>query len=522
MKRLPVSIADFEGLRQTRQGHPGFVYVDKTQLVHRLVSESKYVFLSRPRRFGKSLLVSTLDCLFQGKRSLFEGLWIADQWDWATTHPVIKVDFNSVTDIKAGFASALEAYIDLQAQLLGLSLQRKGANAKLQELIILLYQQTGQKVVVLIDEYDKPITELLQHVPMAEANRDLLKDFYTILKGSEQFLHFVLLTGVSKIGKLSVFSGLNNLKDITLNPKYTTLLGYTDVEVDHYFGEHLQAWAAAQGNPYDALRTSFRNWYNGYSWGGLEKLYNPWSVLNALDDFILSDYWYATGTPKFLIDGMKQSKTHLPNLEGFWTTRSLHDSASLENLDVLSLLWQTGYLSIKASRSSDTGEPDYLLGIPNYEVRKALLVSYLADGWPHPHFQPRLLAGRISRALANYDLADFFEVINLLLAGIPYHQYQGQNEAFFHAVVHVAVALSGHRVASEVAMATGRIDAVVEAPRYVYVFEFKLTTPEDALAQIKANNYATPYLNRGKTVIATAAAFDAHQRTLKGWLSEVL
>jgi len=321
--------------------------------------------------------------LFQGKQSLFEGLWIANRWDWASSHPVIRIDFNTVTNIRTDLSKGLADYLDLQALLLGVELQKTEANAKLLELIVKLYQQTGQKVVVLVDEYDKPMIELLGNVPQALENREILHDFYTILKGSERFLRFVLLTGVSKFSKLSLFSGLNNLVDVSLDPAYSSLLGYTRTELDQYFGEYIQAWAEAKNSSYASLRAALTDRYNGYSWSGSSQVFNPWSVMSALKVQKFGSYWYSTGTPSFLMEVLKSQQVHLPQLEGFGATKELQDAAALEQLNAHSLLWQTGYLTVKEVKEEGTETPEFLLGFPTREVRESLLVSYLSDGWPN-------------------------------------------------------------------------------------------------------------------------------------------
>jgi len=379
-------------------------------------------------------------------------------------------------------------------------------------------------VVVLVDEYDKPITEFLDDLPRAKDNRELLRGFFAALKGRDRLLRFVLLTGVSKFGKLSVFSGLNHLRDITLYPQYGSLLGYTGQEIEQYFGNRLQAWAAQQGLTYQALVQRFTHWYNGYSWTGRDHVYNPWSVMSALEVQRTRAFWHATGAPSFLVRLLKHEQVFLPDLEGLKAGEELLESTGLEDVDVLSLLWQTGYLSIKAVTTLQSGDERYTLGFPNKEVRQTLLVSYLADGQRQAITRNRTLVQDIYEALANNDLPAFFTLIASLLAMVPYHQYKGQGrnpkEAFFHSLVFMAIKLSGHDTHAEVATSGGRIDAVLQTDTHVYIFEFKLTTPEEALAQIKANSYAAPYLNQGKTVVAVGAAFDADTRSLKGWLTD--
>ena len=459
MDLLPIGISNFKELRTPDEYGQQYVYIDKTEGIQQLVKNYRYVFLSRPRRFGKSLLLSTIECLFSGQKQLFTGLWVERHWQWQHTYPVLRIDFNRIVEDGVPLTKALALYLQKLAAAYNIKLTHPGVSGQFGELFEQLHHKTGKKVVILIDEYDKAITDNLDDLPTAEANRKVLRDFYVVLKGAEDMLRFVMLTGVSKFGKLSVFSGLNRLEDITLDAQHATLLGYTSNEIEHYFAQRLTAWANEKAWPYKQLLGKLAQWYNGYSWGNTTPVYNPWSVMNALKKKTIHAFWYATGTPKFLIDALKQHNLPLLSLEGFWTTQDLQDSASLENMNPRSLLWQTGYLSVKATRGEDD-ETEYQLGFPNREVRKSLLVSYLADGWPHDSVEPRSLAGRLKQALEHNNLPDFFAVIDLMLAALPYHQHTQQKEAFYHTVIHMALMLAGLEVSSEVAMATGRADAV--------------------------------------------------------------
>ena len=379
MKLLPIGKAEFEGLRVPNALGASDVYVDKTEQIHKLVYENKYVFLSRPRRFGKSLLVSTLECLFQGKQQLFEGLWVANQWDWSVQYPVIRIDFSSVTDVKTNLPASLDQYMALQAMLLGVELRTQGAVGKLQELIIRLYQKTGQKVVVLVDEYDKPIRGSLHDKPQVEVNRALLNDFYVMLKSCERFLHFVFLTGVSKLAKRSAFSGLNNLDDLSLDAKYSSILGFTDAEINQYFHDWLQSWANAEGVAFGIIRKRLADWYNGYSWLGSDNVYNPWSVLNALKQQSFRAYWHATGSPEFYTKLMIKEKIHLPDLAGSWHSAELQYYDDTVDPHAFSVLWQDGYLTIKDVKSIDIDHEEYLLGWANQEICRQMLICYLTD-----------------------------------------------------------------------------------------------------------------------------------------------
>jgi len=372
MELLPLGISSFKELRTSNEDGQRYVYVDKTEGIRQLVKEYRFVFLSRPRRFGKSLLISTIECLFSGQKALFEGLWIENHWNWAASHPVLRIDFNYIVEQQVPLAEALSIYLHQLAQAHQVELTHPGVGGQFRQLYQQLYQKTGQKVVVLIDEYDKAITDYLDDMPTAEANRSLLRHFFVVLKGAEEMLRFVLFTGVSKIGKLSVFSGLNLLEDISLDAQFANLLGYTEKEIDYHFGNRLKSWAIEMGCTYSQILEIIAQWYNGYSWGGPENVYNPWSFMNALKKKKIRAFWHETGTPKFLIDALKQQALPLPNLEGFWATEDLQGSASLEDMNARSLLWQTGYLTVKGMRGHDD-DTEYQLGLPNREVRKAMM-----------------------------------------------------------------------------------------------------------------------------------------------------
>ena len=283
MKLLPLGFSEFEDIRQPDSPGVAYVYVDKTEGIHHLVTENKFVFFSRPRRFGKSLLLSTIASLFEGKQALFEGLWIANQWDWqAPPNPVVRIDFTDVLAEAHDLTEGLLIYLDGLGQSFQLTLTSQTPAGKLKQLIQGLHQSTGQKVVVLVDEYDKPITDFLENVPQAQANRSILQEFFVVLKSNSRFVRFLLLTGVSKFGQVSVFSGLNQLNDISLDARHASLLGYTAQELTQCFDAHFQAWATAKNREVAVLHKQFAYWYNGYSWGGDTPVYNPWSVMKAL------------------------------------------------------------------------------------------------------------------------------------------------------------------------------------------------------------------------------------------------
>ena len=339
MKKLPIGLQDFARLREE-----DYLYVDKTELLYQLATGGVYYFLSRPRRFGKSLLVSTLAELFQGNQALFEGLWIHDRWDWSKTYPVLDFRFNKSSYKISGLETFLYEELADRAKTYGIILEKSSYPAQLEELIIGLSRQHGQ-VVVLIDEYDKPILDYLHDVEQAKAHREVLKNFYSVLKPLDPHLRFVLLTGVSKFSRVSIFSELNNLLDLTIYSDYATLLGYTQEELEHYFAERIDQLAPQFGGRADLLN-QIKQWYNGYSWDAKHFVYNPFSILNFFAKKSFENFWFETGTPTFLIKLLNRERQY--DLEDVQARPLVFSSFELERIQPLALLFQTGYVTIKA------------------------------------------------------------------------------------------------------------------------------------------------------------------------------
>ena len=478
MKKLPIGLQDFGGLRRN-----GFLYVDKTEGIYQLATEGKYYFLSRPRRFGKSLLVSTLAELFQGHRELFEGLWIHDRWDWQQTHPVLDFRFNNASYKVIGLEAFLTEELALQAEAFGIDLQGSAYPSQLRHLIVTLAKQHRQ-VVVLIDEYDKPILDYLHDIPQAQANREVLKNFYSVLKPLDPHLRLVLLTGVSKFSRVSIFSELNNLLDLTLHPRYTTLVGYTQGELEHYFADRIDQLSPRFGGR-EALLAQVRQWYNGYSWDATHYVYNPFSVLNFFDQGRFQNFWFETGTPTFLIKLLNRERKY--DLENVQARPLVFSSFELERIQPLALLFQTGYVTIKAVDNDQV----YTLSYPNYEVKDSLLQYLLAE---YSHQYPSdtsLLAFQMKQALEQDDLPAFVAALNSLFASIPYQIFIADKEAYYHSVTFLALSLVGSFVQVEVSQAKGRPDAVVHTPETIYVLEFKLNASAEAVLE-QIRQQATP------------------------------
>lgn len=485
--KYPVGIQDF---RELREG--GYVYVDKTEHIHRIVTGGKYFFLSRPRRFGKSLLLSTMKELYSGYRELFQGLWIHNNWDWKKQNPVIWLKFSSYGYQKMGLDEAINKGLLLEAKRLGITLGDANYKNYFQELIV--KAAVGGKVVLLIDEYDKPIIDYLDDVPKAEANRDVLKNFYSILKDSDPYLELVFITGVSAFSKVSIFSDLNNLENLSLSVSAFTLLGLTHAELEHYFPEHLQQVDVGK----------MKRWYNGYSWGGEEKVYNPFSILQFFKEGRrYHNFWFETGTPTFLVREMRKHRYY--DIDYIEASEHQLSAFDFENLDPVSVLFQTGYLTIDAY---DERFRMYRLSYPNEEVRFSLqqfLLNAYRDTMSGNALAPVV---SITKAFEAEDVKLVMDTINTVFSSIPYELWQKENEHYYHALVHLIFSLLGAYVRSEVHTSKGRCDAIVETEGHIYALEFKLDKPaEEALRQIRENGYLEPYAHSSKEKVAVDVRF---------------
>lgn len=364
MRKYPIGLQDF---REIIEG--GFLYVDKTRLIHAMIDSGKYYFLSRPRRFGKSLLLSTIKEIFTGGKELFKNLWIENNWNWERTHPVIHLRLSKINYQKLGLYDALNKELDTIAKELRIALEETNLKDKFEELI--RKAATRDKVVILIDEYDKPIVDYLNNIPKAKENRAVFRSFYSVLKDSDEYIRLLLITGVSKYAKVSIFSDLNNLRDITLSPQFASLAGITQEELETNFAQEISEmqWA----NP-DIL-TEIRKWYNGYSWNGRDRVYNPFSLLNFMADRIFRNFWFQTGTPTWLVNHIKENKEF--EFENVELGENALSNFDIEKLESIPVLFQTGYLTIK---SYDPAYQIYKLDYPNQEVKSSLL-DYLLSAY---------------------------------------------------------------------------------------------------------------------------------------------
>lgn len=495
-----------QSFRSIREG--GFLYVDKTETIHRLVRSRKYYFLSRPRRFGKSLLVDTIGELFSGSQELFEGLWIEKQWDWSRIHPVIHFNFAGLGIRTLGLEAAIYRGLADNAARLGVSLTDTSYDQQFKELIDKA-SQFGQ-VVILIDEYDKPVTDYLDDLQTVVSNRSVMKSFYSVLKELDGKIRFLFLTGVSRFSRESIFSDLNNLEDITINDQFHTLVGITQRELERDFADEL---SEMRRDDLDIL-TKVKDWYNGYSWGGTEKLYNPFSLLNLMKSRKFHNFWFATGTPTFLFGQLKKNK--LGDMDGVQASANKLAEFNTDRLDMVSLLFQTGYLTIKEVKG---GGRLFVLGYPNLEVKESLLEGLL-DVYREPVVGDSLgLVVDLRMAFEGGNVKGVIEQLNSLIGQIPYDHWNAEKESIFTIITVLTFKLAGVEVQTEVHSSKGRCDVLVKTEDYIYLMELKLDgTAQDAVDQIFEKRYLEPYQADKRKKIAIGIAFSSADRQISEYL----
>jgi Predicted AAA-ATPase/PD-(D/E)XK nuclease superfamily len=526
LKLLPIGVQTFKNMREEN-----YVYVDKTEHIYQLASKIGYYFLSRPRRFGKSLMVSTLKELFEGNRKLFTGLWIEDKWDWSKTNPVIHLSFAQMGYKTMGLEKAILYELKALATQHNVVFSTDAVNLQFRELIQVLHEKHG-KVVILVDEYDKPIIDYLEATQMhkAKENQLIMKTFYSVLKDAEVHIHTIFITGVSKFAKVSIFSDLNHLKDLTLDPKSVTIAGYTQTELEANFEPHIQAVMESLNLDRNQLLDMMKDWYNGYSWDGKQTLYNPFGMLNFFDEKVFRNYWFTTGTPTLLIKLMKEAQVF--EFERKAITDTSLEKYDLDNLDLPSIMLQTGYLTIK---EKDVLTGDMVLDYPNREVRNSMYQFILDDLARHRrmgHYANNTVSD-LRIALKENDLYKVEMIINTLFADIPSNLYESHkndpqkelqlSERFFHSIIHLLFKYLGGFIQSEVSTSWGRADSVVTTDTHIYIFEFKFNrTGQYALNQIIKNNYAEKHRASGKILVGIGVNFNHKTRNINGWKAKIL
>ncbi len=497
MKRLPIGISSFEKIRTG-----GYYYVDKTSFVKKLVEGGEYYFLSRPRRFGKSLFVDTLRCAFEGKKELFEGLYLEKKWNWGEKYPVVRFSFDGgKVENKEEMKRYIKSIIKFWSKNYEVEIEEELYYSMLSELIYKINKKTGKKVVLLIDEYDKPILDNIEKSGIAEEIREVLKGFYQTIKGLDQYLRFVFITGISKFAKVSLFSGLNQLRDISLSKEYGDICGYTERELEEVFGEIIES---------EKELLEIREWYNGYWWLG-SKIYNPFDVLLYFQERKKSSYWYETGNPEVLIKLIREKKYEMPNVELMMSEEDLN-RVDVEKISIEALMFQTGYLTIdKVKEEYDRNF--YKLRYPNKEVQISFNENVLREfvrEWRGEDSE----INPIRKALENVDLEEIEYMINRLLENIPYDLY-GSDEKSIKSFLYVYLYSTGFECNAELHTKLGRIDIMVRTPnRKIYIFEVKVGKDEEkAIEQIRDREYYGKYALEGEVIIC-GMNFDMKKRKM--------
>ncbi|AEF19335.1 MULTISPECIES: ATP-binding protein [unclassified Hydrogenobaculum] len=500
MKYLPIGIQTF---RDIIEG--GFYYVDKTHFIPKLTS--KYYFLSRPRRFGKSLFLDTLKEAFSGNKELFKGLYLYDNWDWEKKYPIIKLDLSQAyPDTEENLIKSLDSFLKAVAKEHQITLEEEILGLRFKELIQKLYEKYNQKVVVLIDEYDKPILDVIEDIEKARRNRDILKKFFEILKPSDPYLKLAFLTGVSRFSKVSIFSGLNQLNDITIDPSFATVCGYTQSELESVFEDRLK----------DFDKEKIKVWYNGYAWLG-ESVYNPFDILLLFDKKMFKPYWFETGTPTFLIKMFMKNRYYIPELENLEVGDEILSNLDVDNIRVENLLFQAGYLTIKEFMEEDGV---YILSYPNLEVRKSLnnaLLFYLdfdASKITKTEFN-------IRQILKEKNIDKLKDAIYTFFASIPHDWYRKNDidsyEGFYASIVYALFNGAGLNVIAEDNTNKGQIDLSVFNQDSVYIIEFKVVEDKEeglALKQIKERRYYEKYMGKYKEIYLIGIEFSKEKKNI--------
>ena len=511
-RKLPIGIQTFRKLREEE-----CYYVDKTAYALRLVEKGTHYFLSRPRRFGKSLFVDTLKDLFEGNEELFRGLAAHGEWDWSVRHPVVRLDFSGASfDEPQALGYDLADQLGVIEEEAGIPASEGPPAVRFRRLVRELHRQTGHRVVVLVDEYDKPMLDALDTPELAVANRAVLRGLYSTVKFNDAHIRFSFFTGVSKFSKVSVFSDLNNLTDITLDPAYSAICGYTDGDLDTVFAPELEGLD----------RQAIRDWYDGYSWRGAEKVYNPFDVLLLFHSRQFDDHWFETGTPSFLIRKLIESGLDAPALDGTLAPHDLLSAFDVEHVAIEALLFQTGYLTI-TDTVDDMDERRYRLGYPNGEVRRGFNRSLLRAITP-PESSRAATAADVRGLLRAGDLGGLEAVLRAFFASIPYNWHVandiGDYEGYYASVFYAYFASTGLTVRTEDATSKGRLDMAVELDDAVCLFEFKVVKDAptgEAMAQLKARRYADKYRTEGRRVHLIGVEFSRKDRNLAAFEAEM-
>lgn len=533
-RKMPIGIQDFKDLREKN-----FVYVDKTQYAFKLANEGKMYFLSRPRRFGKSLFLSTLKAYFLGQKELFIGLYIekaeekrakVEKTEAWIEYPVLYLDFNiGKYDEPHSLKSHLNLTLTQFEEIYGSHEQEKEPAQRFAGIIKRAYEKTGKQAVILVDEYDKPLLQTMGiNETLNEEYRSTLKAFFSVIKTCDQYIRLAFLTGVTKFSKVSIFSDLNNLEDLSLQNYYSAVCGITEEELKNNFDFELRELAKQSDSKYDELLKYLKKHYDGYFFAREGKsVYNPFSILNVLKSKDFSNYWFSTGTPTFLVNYLKDAHYYVPDLDGNVDINETGLEAYRADAKTpIPILFQAGYLTIKEYIKEANL---YRLGFPNDEVRYGFLQNLLPAFSDVGIDQAGTAVWRFVEEIRAGMVDEFMERMQSILAGIPYDNLTETNlklrEQNYQTAVYLIFKLMGQFTETEIHGSTGRADCIVHTKDFIYIFEFKLTgqgSAQDAITQIKEKAYAVPYMSSGKKIMAIGSSFDEEKRNIKDWQKEIL
>lgn len=510
----PIGIQDFESIRKD-----GYVYADKTELIYRLAKTGKYYFLSRPRRFGKSLLVSTMEAYFSGRKELFDGLAVAElEKEW-NAYPVLHIDLSGKSyDSIDVLLKVLDDYLTRWERQYGAENRSDVPGLRFENVIEAACHKEGRPVVILIDEYDKPIVDNLGDEALSDAFRRQLQGFYSVMKSKDAYIKFGFLTGVSKIGKLSVFSGLNNLKDFSMDARYTDICGISAKELQKYFSESVRELAGANGFSEEACYAELAEWYDGYHFcEETPGIYNPFSLLNTFDSLKFRKYWFSTGTPSFLVRYLAKGNFALEDVNGIRVSPQMLSGISASHPNAITLLYQAGYLTIK---DYDPQSDQYRLVYPNREVEYGFLESLSEYFTPIKDNYTSLSVNRFVEDIRTGNVDTLMRRFTAFFADMDY-QIQSDAELYFQNTMYVMLKMMGQQVQVERHTSNGRIDVLVQTDKYVYIIELKRDKdPQDALDQIAEKGYDWPFQADGRKVFKIGATFSTATRRLENWKVE--
>lgn len=512
-KLYPIGIQNFEDLRKK-----DYIYVDKTALIYQLISTGKYYFLSRPRRFGKSLLISTLEAYFSGKRELFAGLEMEKlEKDWIE-YPVLHIDLNTE---KYSTKETLEKKLDLSLKQFeakyGRNPDEYSLSTRFEGIIRRAAEKTGHNTVILIDEYDKPMLQAIGNPELQTEYRNTLKAFYGALKSCDGYIQFAMLTGVTKFGKVSVFSDLNNLMDISMINRFSEICGITEEELHRYFDDDIHTLAEKLGTGYEETCTRLRLNYDGYHFSFKSPgMYNPFSILNTFANMQIDNYWFATGTPTYLVELMKQHNYNVEEIEDIVTSGPVLDSIDAASTDPIPVIYQSGYLTIKGYNEEFE---NYTLGFPNREVEQGffrfLLPNYASVSVTKSPYEIQRFVEEVRKG----DVDSFLSRLQTFFYDIPYELAPRDREVHYQNILYIVFKLMGFHAEVEYHTSRGRVDLVLKTSDYIYVMEFKLDgTAEEAMTQIEAKGYASAFAADRRKVVKVGVNFSSETRTIDRWI----